>query len=55
MEDKNKESKRIKDFDDIADNEDQLYKDLLEAERKKKSPKPYRSNNNYDDESREDY
>lgn len=50
-----KNSKITNDFDDIADNEDQLYKDLLEDEQKKKAPKPWRSNNNYDDESREDY
>jgi hypothetical protein len=41
------------DFDQIADNEDQLYKDLLEEEARdeKKVPKTRpTTSNNYDDE-----
>ena len=45
------------DFDYIADNEDQMYKDLLEEETKEKEDKPKapKSVNNYDDEGANDY
>lgn len=45
-------------YDEVADNEDQLYRDLLEEEQKKEGESdshPWRrKRNNYDDESRED-
>lgn len=46
------------DFDNMADNEDQLYRDMLEDEQKNSqdSPRPpQKSGNNYDDESMDDY
>lgn len=45
------------DYDDVADNEDQLYREILEEEQKKNeksgSDSWRRKRNNYDDESRD--
>lgn len=44
------------DFDNVADNEDQLYRELLETEEKdQQSKKTKKISNNYDDETEDDY
>ncbi len=44
------------DFDNIADNEDQLYRELLEEEQKNTGSQPPKQNsNNYDNELDDDH
>lgn len=52
---KSTKKKITKDYDNIVDNEDQLYRDLLRDEQKNKGKKIRRSSNNFDNEDREDY